>query len=84
MASEIVAIATKCGGPETIIEDKKNGFLIEKNDILAVKKMITSLFKYDKNNLSKIAQNGYSHVKNNYAIKQKIAQTYDYYLQILQ
>jgi len=45
MACETLVISTKCGGPEEIIEDKKDGVLVEIGDIDALVDSIKLLLK---------------------------------------
>jgi L-malate glycosyltransferase len=47
MACGLPVIATKCGGPEEIIEDGVDGFLIEKWSPESIKNIITSMLKND-------------------------------------
>lgn len=49
-------VATRCGGPESIVEDG-DGYLVEKNNVQAMSSALTSLYKnYDKFDSIKIRQ----------------------------
>ncbi|MDD5213799.1 MAG: glycosyltransferase family 4 protein [Candidatus Gracilibacteria bacterium] len=66
MASKLAVISTKCGGPEDIIENGKNGFLIEKENIEDLKNILIDFITGKISNLDIIKENRYNTVVNNY------------------
>lgn len=66
MASNLSVISTKCGWPEDIIENWKNWFLIEKENIEDLKNIIIDFITWKITNLDIINENWYNTVKNNY------------------
>ena len=65
MAKGKRVIATKCGGPEGIITDKENGFLVENKNPKAIADSLEDVIT-KKTNSSHIPKNAYSYVKKNY------------------
>ncbi|MHA1264589.1 MAG: glycosyltransferase family 4 protein [Candidatus Helarchaeota archaeon] len=67
MACGIPVITTRSGGPEYIIKNRKNGLLIEPNDINALKEAIITLLD-DKQLHKKISEEGIHTVKTKFAL----------------
>lgn len=65
MAKGKRVIATKCGGPEDIITDKENGFLVENKNPKAIADILEDIIT-KKIESSHIPQNAYDYVAKNY------------------
>lgn len=64
MASSCITIASKNGGVDGIIIDKKNGFLCEQENVDDLNKRLNYIFGLKNSKLKKISRNGYDDVHN--------------------
>lgn len=62
MAAKVPVIATRCGGPEDIIEHWINGFLIEKENPQALKKQIEAFLFLGREQIEILKRNAYMKV----------------------
>lgn len=79
MISKVPVIATRCGWPEDIIENWKNGFLVDKENSEELKNIISEFLTWKVTNLDIIKQNWYNTVINNFTwdiITEKIFNEY--------
>jgi len=67
-------ISTRCGGPESIIESGKNGFLVDEDDIDEMAGVLYKLYS-DKSLRNKLGENGYSKIMEKYCLD-KITKKY--------
>lgn len=68
MARKKIVVATKCGGPEEIIQHGINGFLVENDSPSDMAKQIISILEKGSNNTT-VAENAYKFVKENYSLE---------------
>lgn len=83
MAAKTPVIATRCGGPEDIIKDGRNWFLIEKENPQALKEAIKIFLLLDNKNIDILTHNGFEIVKNNFTWENIGKETYLVYKNIL-
>lgn len=55
----VPVICTSVGGADTIIENNKDGILLENNEIETIKKCFFRILSFDKNEIADIKQNAY-------------------------
>ena len=68
MSRKKVVVATRCGGPEEIIEDGINGYLVENDNPSALADRIEQVIQY-RGNQQQIAERAYVHIKDNYSLE---------------
>ncbi len=61
MACRTPVVSTKCGGPEDIITDGKNGYLCDVNDIDALTRAVLKLFDFNEVDWLKFSNAAYKH-----------------------
>jgi glycosyltransferase involved in cell wall biosynthesis len=71
MAAGIPVIATRCGGPEEIIEDGVNGYLVSPNDFKGIEEALWKIYK-NKSKAEEIAKKGQETVINEYNLEAKL------------
>lgn len=83
MSVGVVTIATRCGGPEELIEDGKDGFLIPLKDEAAIAEKIEYLLEHvsEKEKMATLAKNK---IKEKYDLSIVTAQLEEEYSQMLQ
>lgn len=82
MSLKTPVVATKCGGPEEIIEQNETGLLIEKKQPKAIADAILHLYKNPQLRL-KFAENGEKRIEQNFHVKQTVRDTFTLYKTIL-
>lgn len=79
MASGIPVIATRSGGPEDIIQDWRNWFLVKKSDALDLAKKIVEFIQWNIKNLNQIVDNWYVTIRKRYTWESISSQIYTQY-----
>jgi glycosyltransferase involved in cell wall biosynthesis len=82
MATGIPVLSTRCGGPEEIIQDGIDGYLVEKNSPAALARKITDCLN-DSSNLKLVAIKAKRKVKENFALELMIDNYLNLYEKLL-
>ena len=61
MACRTPVVSTRCGGPEDIITEGRNGFLCPVDDVDALASMVQSIFDMDNAGWTKLSNGAYEH-----------------------
>lgn len=78
MAMKLAIISTNSGGPNEIIDDKKDGILIDYNDIESFTSNLYNLI-LDKDLRAKYANNAYNKVSSKFTLDETAIKTYEVY-----
>lgn len=79
MACEKVILATNVGGLKQIIEDRKTGYLIEKEDEIAIANKLEEMLNIEKCTLEEVAANSRKFVENEYSWEKIAENTLEIY-----
>lgn len=83
MASWIPVIATRSGGPEDIIKNWVNGFLVKSDDHLALASKIIEFIGWKIENLDKVIDNWYKTINEKYTWEIITSQIYKQYISLV-
>jgi len=68
MARKKIVVATKCGGPEEIIQHGFNGFLVENDSPTSMANCISEIIS-NRNKYTRVGENAYKTVKDTYSLE---------------
>lgn len=82
MASHLPVIATRCGGPEEILEHNLTGYLVPVNAPVELAAAINDLL-HNPNDARRIANTGYAHMCSTFSLAAMLSAYKKYYAQLL-
>lgn len=82
MASNLAVIATRCGGPEEILEHNVTGYLVPVNSPVELAKAIRFMIDHP-DEAKRLASTGHQHMRNTFSLKVMLDAYRDIYVHLL-
>ncbi len=83
MAIGLPVISTKCGGMPEVINNRKNGFLVDSRDAIEISNSIKELMSLEEYKIKKIVKNAKSTISANHSLENYVFEFKDLYKKIL-
>ena len=83
MLSGAIVLGSNSGGMSEIIEDGKNGFLVEPKNSIALAKRIKEILQLSSEEKEKISNNAIKRIRDNFSMEVILNQTLEYYKSVI-